>query len=73
MKMWRKCNPYTLLCDCYQSKLIVLATQQANKLRDKGLGQGIVILFGKPGDQEDRGLLSPKPISLELEFRLLLY
>ena len=32
-------------------KLILLATCQANKLRDKLLGQEIVILFKKPAKQ----------------------
>ena len=41
-----------LLWDSDQSELTLLATQQANKLRDKVLGQGIVTLFGMPGDQE---------------------
>ena len=38
-----------------KSKLILLATRQANKSRDKVLGQGIAILFGKPANQEDGG------------------
>ena len=33
-----------------QSKLILLATWQANKSRDKSLGWGIVTLFGKPAN-----------------------
>ena len=35
-----------------ESKLIILATQQANKSRDELLGQGIETLFRKPADQK---------------------
>ena len=41
-----------------ESKLVLLTTQQANKLRDKFLGQGIVTLSGKPGVREDDELVS---------------
>ena len=37
-----------------------LATQQASKLRDELLGQGIVTFFGKWENQEDGGLVCPK-------------
>ena len=50
-----------------------MAAQQAKKLRDELVGQGIVILFGKPADREDGGLMSQRTILLELEFWLLLY
>ena len=53
-----------------KSKLVLLTTQQANKLRDELLGQGIVILFWKPEDWEDGGLLSQRTILPELKFRL---
>ena len=52
-----------------QSKLILLAVQQTNKLRDDLLGT----LFVKPADQEDGGLEFQRTIFPELEFRLLLY
>lgn len=41
------------------SNLILFILRQASKLRDQLMGQGIVILFGKPADQED-GRLVPK-------------
>ena len=56
-----------------ESKLALLAAQQANKSRDEVLGQGILILFGKPTDREDGELVPQRTILLELEFRLLLY
>ena len=34
-------------------KSVLLSACQANKLRDKVLGQGIVTLSKKPGNQED--------------------
>ena len=52
---------------------MLLTAQQANKLRDEVLGQGIVTLFGKPADQEDGRLVSQSTILPELEFRLLIY
>ena len=58
--------------DVTQSKLVLLTLWQANKSRDKLLGQAIVTLFGKPPDQ-DVGLMSQRTILPELEFRLLLY
>lgn len=56
-----------------ESKLILLATQQDNKLRDKVLGQAIVTLFTKPANRENGGLVSQRNILPELEFGLLLY
>ena len=53
-----------------ESRLALLTTQQANKLRDKLLGQGVATLFRKPADH---GLVSQRTILPELEFRLLLY
>ena len=41
-----------------ESKLLLLATWQANKPGDEVLGKGIVTLFGKPADQEDGRLTS---------------
>lgn len=41
--------------------------------RDELLGQGIVILFGKPAVQEDGRLMCQRTIFPELEFRLLFY
>ena len=38
-----------------ESKLILLITQLANKLKDKLLGRVIVTLFRKPADREDGG------------------
>ena len=58
---------------CYfvtESKLI---TRQANKSRDKLLGQGMMTLFGKSADQEDGGLVSQRTILPKLEFRHRLY
>ena len=40
------------------SKLILLTAQQANKLGDEVLGQGITTLFRKPADGEDGRLMS---------------
>ena len=53
--------------------LIPLAPQQANKLRDELLGQGIMIFFGKLVGQEDGRLVSQRTIFPELGFRFLLY
>ena len=39
---------------------MLLAPQQANKLRHKLLGQGIAILFGKPANREDDGCVPPE-------------
>ena len=39
-----------------ESKLLLLTSQKANKLRDKSFGQGIEILFGKLAEWEDGGL-----------------
>ena len=41
-----------------ESKFILLATQQTNKLRGKVLRQQIVTLFRKPQIQEGGGLMS---------------
>ena len=41
-----------------ESKLVLLTSQEANKLRDEFLGQGIVTLFRNPG------LLSQDPSCL---------
>ena len=56
-----------------KSKLLRLATRQANKSRDKWLGQGRGTLFGKPADREDGGHVSQRTVFPELEFRLLLH
>ena len=56
-----------------ESKIVLLIAKQANKSRDKLLGQGIVTLFGKPADGEDSGLLSQRTVFPELQLRLLLY
>ena len=56
-----------------ESKLIRLATLQANKPRDKLLGQGIVTLFGKPADREDSELVSQRTSLPKSEFSFLLY
>ena len=54
---------------CYE----LHTAQQANKLRDELLGQGIATLFRKPADREDGGLVSQRTVFSELEFRFLLY
>ena len=41
-------------------RLLLLAIQQANKLRGEMLGQGIETLFSNPADWEDGRLVSPK-------------
>ena len=45
---------------------MLLDTQEAHKLRDELLRQGIVTLFGKLADQEDGGLVSQRTILPEL-------
>ena len=45
--------------DVLESKFVLLAVQQASKLRDELLVQGIATLFGKAADWED-GELHPK-------------
>ena len=55
-----------------ESKLRLLITWQANKSRDELLGQGIEILFRKPADREDGGLVSQRTILPQLELRPLL-
>ena len=44
--------------DVLESKFVLLAAQQANKLGDELLVQGIATLFGKPADWEDGELAS---------------
>jgi len=39
-----------------KSKIVLLITQEANKLRDQSWGQGITTLSGKPADLKDGGL-----------------
>ena len=53
-----------------ESKFELLAPRQADKSRDKLLGQGIVTLFGKPADQENGGSGSQKTIISELWCKL---
>ena len=55
-----------------EPKLIMLVTQQANKLKDKLLSQGRAAFFGKPEDWEDGGLTSQELLP-ELQLRLLWY
>lgn len=43
-----------------KSKVILLATQQADKSIDELLGQRIATLLRKPADQEDGGLVSQR-------------
>lgn len=67
-----------ILCQCRddsvtESKVVPLAARQANKSRDALLGQGIVISFKRPADQEDGRLMSQRTILPVLEFRPLLY
>ena len=54
-------------------RLLLLAIQQANKLRGEMLGQGIETLFSNPADWEDGRLVSQRTIFSKLEFRLLLW
>ena len=69
-----KADSPTLWANCVtESKLILPTARQANKSRDKLLGQGIVTLFGKPADRDNGGLVSQRTTFPELEFRLLLY
>ena len=51
-----------------KSKLILLAIQQANKLRDQLLGQGIMTLFRKPADREGGRLVCQRTILLGFGF-----
>ena len=51
---------------CYKSKLILLTAQQANKSRDKSLGQEIRTSFRKSAGQGDGGLASQRTIFPEL-------
>ena len=46
---------------------------QYNRLihRETGVGARVAISFGKPGIQEDGGLLSQRTVLAELEFRFL--
>ena len=77
LKVCVTCAQWTFVCKfvCWspvtESKLVLLATGHANKLRDEVLGQRIVTLFGKPADREDGGLVSQRTILPKLEFRLL--
>ena len=48
--------------------MFLLTAQQASESRVKVLEQGIVILFRKPVDGEDGGLMSQRTILAELEF-----
>ena len=48
--------------------MFLLTAQQASESRVKVLEQGIVILFRKPVDGEDGGLMSQRIILAELEF-----
>ena len=41
-----------------KSKIVLLITQEANKLRNQSWGQGITTLSGKPADLEDGGRTS---------------
>ena len=50
---WRK---YPVI----ESKLILLATRQANKLRNKLWRQGIATLFGMSADEKDGRLVSQR-------------
>jgi len=50
---WRKCL-------VTESKLILLATKQANKLRNKLWRQGIATLFGMSADGKDGRLVSQR-------------
>ena len=63
---WRIVSLNIGFCFCFlsccitvtDSKLILLSTQQANKWKDKVLGQKITTLFQKPGNWEDGRLVS---------------
>ena len=73
-------NPYRTQCGSsskIKNRIVteptpaLLATGQADKLRDKFGGPGIATLFANPADREDDGLAPPNTISPESEFRLL--
>lgn len=66
------CNSQSIMPFLMESKLLLLPALQANMSRDKMWAQGIAILFGKPMDQEDGGLVFQRSIIPWLEFRLLL-
>ena len=55
-----------------KSKSALLAAQQANKLINVSLGQGIMTLFRKPADPEDGKLVSQRTILFKLESKFLL-
>ena len=55
-----------------ESKLVLPAVQEANKLNDKLLGQEIATLFVKTEDWENGGLVSQRTIFPVLESRFLL-
>ena len=55
-----------------EPKLILLTAQQANKLGEKVLEQGTMILIGKLADQED-GRLATQSIFSQTQLGLLLY
>ena len=46
-------TPFFGVISVTESKLTLLAAQQANKSGDEVLRQGIATLFGKPVDHED--------------------
>lgn len=66
---------YKMLCDIIitESKLVLLAAEWANKLRDELLRQRIVTLFGKTKDKKDDGLLSQRTTWPEFECSFLLW
>ena len=67
------CGNWGIQASVSPSLSLYCSPLNTNKWRDRLLGPRIVILFRKPADQEDGGLLSQRTIFSELEFRLLLY
>ena len=59
--------------DCYEGEAVLLSVRQASGSKDQLLVQGIAILSRKPVNGDNGGLAPRRPISPELEFRLLLY
>ena len=64
LKILRVGSHFWVTKNCTESRLLLLTIQRANKSRGSLLGQGIVILFGKPGLWEDGRLVSLNTVLL---------
>ena len=69
MTKWMKMEIFpkkskTVSSSVTESKLVLLTSWQANKLRDELFGQGVVALLRKLADWEEDGLLSQEPSCL---------